>query len=140
MIESEYNSEELLPDDDDLFLLNLDSGDAPSPSPSFGGQDPQLSNPDSFPTVLHDIVSDESTDDCICWLPCGTRFQITDKKKVRFYLHEQIMLFLFITSKVFSQDSCYFLSLNPPFSFQRTCYPFILAAEVQPSSLALPAV
>ena len=135
MIESEYNSEELLPDDDDLFLLNLDSGDAPSPSP------PQLEggpNPDSFPTVLHDIVSDESTDDCICWLPCGTRFQITDKKKVRFYLHEQIM-FLFITSKVFSQDSC-FLSLNPPFSFQRTCYPFILAVEVQPSSLALPAV
>ena len=95
MIESEYNSE-LLPDDDDLFLLNLYSGDAPSPSPSFGGQDPP--NPDSFPTVLHDIVSDESTDDCICWLPCGTRFQITDKKKVRFYLHEQIM-FLFITSQ-----------------------------------------
>ena len=81
MIESEYNSEELLPDDDDLFLLNLDSGDA--------DQDPQhegSSNPDSFPTVLHDIVSDESTDDCICWLPCGRRFQITDRKKVRFYL------------------------------------------------------
>ena len=86
MIESEYNSEELLPDDDDLFLLNLDSGDAPSPSPSFGDQDPGGSNPDSFPTVLHGIVSDESTDDCIYWLPCGTRFQITDKKKVRFYL------------------------------------------------------
>lgn len=89
MIESEYNSEELLPDDDDLFLLNLDSGNAPSPSPSFGDQDPQLeggTNPDSFPTVLHDIVSDESTDDCICWLPCGRRFKITDRKKVRFYL------------------------------------------------------
>ena len=95
MIESEYNSEELLPDDDDLFLLNLDSGDAPSPSPSF---DPQLegsSNPDSFPTVLHDIVSDESTDDCICWLPCGTQFHITDRKKVRFYCSEQIFLRLF---------------------------------------------
>lgn len=88
MMESEYNCEELLPDDDDLFLLNLDSGDAPSASPSFGGEDSQLeggSNPDPFPTVLHTIVSDESTDDCICWCPCGKRFQITDRKKVRFY-------------------------------------------------------
>ena len=88
MIESEYNCEELLPDDDDLFLLNLDNGDAPSASPSFGGEDFQLeggSNPDPFPAVLHTIVSDESTDDCICWCPCGKRFQITDRKKVRFY-------------------------------------------------------
>jgi hypothetical protein len=55
---------------------------------------------------------------------------------VRFYCSEQI-IFVSIPFKVFSQDSCYFLSPNPPFSFQRTCYPFILAVEVQPSSLAL---
>ena len=44
------------------------------------------SNPDSFPLLLHDIVSDESSDDCIHWLPGGTHFAISDKDKVRFHV------------------------------------------------------
>ncbi|KAL7528224.1 hypothetical protein ACHAWF_002484, partial [Thalassiosira exigua] len=35
----------------------------------------------TFPILLHAIVSDESTDDCIHWLPCGARFVISDKTK-----------------------------------------------------------
>ncbi|KAL7546484.1 hypothetical protein ACHAWF_009823 [Thalassiosira exigua] len=34
-----------------------------------------------FPVLLHEIVSDPTTDDCIHWMPCGTRFMISDKKK-----------------------------------------------------------
>mmetsp|Transcript_14572 Transcript_14572/g.27777 ORF Transcript_14572/g.27777 Transcript_14572/m.27777 type:complete len:509 (+) Transcript_14572:101-1627(+) len=35
----------------------------------------------AFPILLHEIVSDPETDDCIHWLPCGTRFIIPDKQK-----------------------------------------------------------
>lgn len=34
---------------------------------------------DAFPILLHSIVSDKSTDNCIVWLPCGTKFIVTDK-------------------------------------------------------------
>lgn len=33
----------------------------------------------SFPLVLHAIVSDSLSDPCIHWLPCGTRFVISEK-------------------------------------------------------------
>eukprot|EP00985_Skeletonema_marinoi_P006204 scaffold2690_cov168-Skeletonema_marinoi.AAC.10 len=66
-----------LPDDVDLFSMSRDEF---SPSPSSFELDVG-SNPDSFPTVLHGIVSDESSDDCIHWLPCGTHFSISDKEK-----------------------------------------------------------
>ncbi len=35
----------------------------------------------SFPLLLHNVVTDTATDDCIHWLSCGTRFIISDKKK-----------------------------------------------------------
>ncbi len=35
----------------------------------------------SFPLLLHNVVTDPATDDCIHWLSCGTRFIISDKKK-----------------------------------------------------------
>ena len=35
----------------------------------------------SFPLLLHNVVTDPATDDCIHWLTCGTRFIISDKKK-----------------------------------------------------------
>mmetsp|Transcript_8827 Transcript_8827/g.13667 ORF Transcript_8827/g.13667 Transcript_8827/m.13667 type:complete len:501 (+) Transcript_8827:103-1605(+) len=35
----------------------------------------------SFPLLLHNVVTDSATDDCIHWLSCGTRFIISDKKK-----------------------------------------------------------
>lgn len=35
----------------------------------------------AFPILLHEIVSDPETDNCIHWLPCGTRFIIPDKQK-----------------------------------------------------------
>ena len=35
----------------------------------------------SFPLLLHNVVSDAATDDCIHWLSCGARFIISDKKK-----------------------------------------------------------
>ncbi len=35
----------------------------------------------SFPLMLHNVISDPATDDCIHWLSCGTRFIISDKKK-----------------------------------------------------------
>eukprot|EP00984_Skeletonema_dohrnii_P022878 scaffold11980_cov114-Skeletonema_dohrnii-CCMP3373.AAC.1 len=66
-----------LPDDVDLFSMSRDEF---SPSPSSFELDVG-SNPDSFPTVLHSIVSNESSDDCIHWLPCGTHFSISDKEK-----------------------------------------------------------
>lgn len=53
----------------------------------------------AFPILLHDIVSDPSTDDCIHWLSCGTRFMISDKKKFakevlpRFYGHAKFTSF-----------------------------------------------
>jgi hypothetical protein len=78
MIESNFNIQ--LPDDVDLFSMSRDEF---SPSPSSFELDVG-SNPDSFPTVLHGIVSDESSDDCIHWSPCGTHFSISDKEKVSF--------------------------------------------------------
>ena len=33
----------------------------------------------SFPCVLHAVVSDPNTDNAIHWLPCGTRFVISDR-------------------------------------------------------------
>lgn len=33
----------------------------------------------SFPLVLHAIVNDEGSDGCIHWLPCGSRFVISNK-------------------------------------------------------------
>ncbi|KAK1744839.1 hypothetical protein QTG54_004130 [Skeletonema marinoi] len=75
MIESNFNIQ--LPDDVDLFSMSRDEF---SPSPSSFELDAG-SNPDSFPTVLHGIVSDESSDDCIHWLPCGKHFSISDKEK-----------------------------------------------------------
>lgn len=89
--ESDCNNMDLLLSDDaaDDDLLLLMSRDESEDSSSFE-LDPQLdleggSNPDFFPAVLHSIVSDESCDDCIRWLPCGTQFQITDKAKVRVF-------------------------------------------------------
>jgi hypothetical protein len=35
----------------------------------------------SFPLLLHNVVTDPASDDCIHWLSCGTRFIISDKKK-----------------------------------------------------------
>ena len=34
---------------------------------------------DAFPILLHSIVSDKSTNNCIVWLPCGTKFIVRDK-------------------------------------------------------------
>ncbi|KAL7549642.1 hypothetical protein ACHAWF_012908 [Thalassiosira exigua] len=45
------------------------------------GNDVPEADKTAFPILLHGIVSDKSTDDCIHWLPCGTRFVISDKKK-----------------------------------------------------------
>ena len=53
----------------------------------------------AFPILLHGIVTDPSTDDCIHWLSCGTRFMISDKKKFakdvlpRFYGHAKFTSF-----------------------------------------------
>jgi hypothetical protein len=53
----------------------------------------------AFPILLHEIVTDPSTDDCIHWLQCGTRFMISDKKKFaddvlpRFYGHAKFTSF-----------------------------------------------
>ena len=91
MMESNFNIS--LPDDVDLFR-----DFTPSPTsfePDVGG-----SNPDSFPTILHGIVSDESSDDCIHWLPSGTHFTITDKEKVSFRReHNLIFYFARFSSK-----------------------------------------
>ncbi|KAL7543330.1 hypothetical protein ACHAWF_007369 [Thalassiosira exigua] len=40
----------------------------------------------SFPIVLHAIVSDESSNNCIHWLPCGKRFVISDKDEFSRYI------------------------------------------------------
>lgn len=53
----------------------------------------------AFPILLHEIVTDPLTDDCIHWLACGTRFMISDKKKFaeevlpRFYGHAKFTSF-----------------------------------------------
>ncbi len=53
----------------------------------------------AFPILLHEIVTDPATDDCIHWLTCGTRFMISDKKKFaddilpRFYGHAKFTSF-----------------------------------------------
>ena len=53
----------------------------------------------AFPILLHEIVSDPKTDDCVHWLACGTRFMISDKKKFaaevlpRFYGHAKFTSF-----------------------------------------------
>lgn len=69
--------------DVDLFSMSMNREEN-SASPSSSELDLGGSNHDSFPTVLHRIVSDESSDDCIHWLPCGTHFVIFDKEKVSF--------------------------------------------------------
>ena len=53
----------------------------------------------AFPLLLHEIVSDPTTDDFIHWLPCGTRFAISDKTKFaervlpRFFGHAKFTSF-----------------------------------------------
>lgn len=53
----------------------------------------------AFPLLLHEIVSDPTTDDFIHWLPCGTRFTISDKTKFaervlpRFFGHAKFTSF-----------------------------------------------
>ena len=53
----------------------------------------------AFPLLLHEIVSDPTTDDLIHWLPCGTRFTISDKTKFaervlpRFFGHAKFTSF-----------------------------------------------
>lgn len=92
---TETNLNIMLPDGVDLLSMNRDDE---SPSPSSFELDLSGSNPDSFPTVLHRIVSNESSDDCIHWLPCGTHFAISDKEKVSFrYEHLCHFLFLFLS-------------------------------------------
>lgn len=51
-----------------------------------GGNDDQMivdehGEKTSFPLLLHNVVTDPATDDCVQWLSCGTRFLISDKKK-----------------------------------------------------------
>lgn len=46
-----------------------------------GGPNNNHASKTAFPILLHEVVSDPSTDCCIHWLPCGTRFMISDKKK-----------------------------------------------------------
>ena len=106
MIESNFNIQ--LPDDVDLFSMSRDEF---SPSPSSFELDVG-SSPDSFPTVLHGIVSDESSDDCIHWLPCGKHFSISDKEKVSFDM-DMFKLFL-ISLSLFSHTS-----LLPPSVFKK---------------------
>jgi hypothetical protein len=43
--------------------------------------DEEGSNKIAFPILLHEIVCDPSTDDCVRWLPNGNLFIISDKKK-----------------------------------------------------------
>jgi hypothetical protein len=130
MITSNCNIQ--LPDeDDDLFLMSRDEF---SPSPSSHELDLGGSNPDSFPAVLHGIVSDESNNDCIHWLPSGTHFTISDKEKVRF------RLFGFHARDDVIRLTHKYVVFNAAISFQRRSYPSILEAEEQPSSLASPDV
>ena len=56
---------------------SVPSGHAES-SAAAGGEEAEKT---AFPILLHQIVSDPSTDDCIHWLACGTRFMISDKKR-----------------------------------------------------------
>jgi hypothetical protein len=51
--------------------------DAKTPDESLDGPSEKV----AFPIILHDVVSDPSTDDCIHWLPCGELFLICNKKK-----------------------------------------------------------
>ena len=122
MMESNFNIP--LPDDVDLFREF-------TPSPSSFEPDVGGSNPDSFPTVLHGIVSDESSDDCIHWLPSGTHFAITDKEKVSFQRHYKLI-------SLASVLTCILFEIH--ISFLRRSYPFILGVEEQPSSLVSPGV
>lgn len=56
------------------------SGGSPSSSPSLiAGVSGLVDDSKSFPLVLHAIVSDESSDKAIHWLPCGSRFVIANK-------------------------------------------------------------
>lgn len=50
-------------------------------SPSKGSKHQTDDEKELFPKLLHRIVSDPKTDDCIHWLPCGTRFIISNKDK-----------------------------------------------------------
>jgi len=89
--------------------------EVPKPAPAGGSaamaidnananaKDDDLENPEgektAFPILLHEIVTDPSTDDCVHWLSCGTRFMISDKKKFaeevlpRFYGHAKFTSF-----------------------------------------------
>ncbi len=44
------------------------------------GEGPNNNNKFAFPILLHEVVSNPQTNFCIHWLPCGTRFMISDKK------------------------------------------------------------
>lgn len=67
------------------------------------GDDDDGEGPDgektAFPILLHEIVSEAVSDDCIHWLSCGTRFMISDKKRFakdvlpRFYGHAKFTSF-----------------------------------------------
>lgn len=77
---------------DDLLLEGFSSSDqdsSSSVSPSsdnnicntFSSSDAhQSSNPYNFVIVLHDLVSDETTNNAIQWLPCGRLFFIEDRE------------------------------------------------------------
>lgn len=51
------------------------TSNVPASNGGSSGEDPSK----SFPVVLHTIVSDESSNNAIHWLPCGTRFVIASK-------------------------------------------------------------
>lgn len=85
-----YLNFQLPGDDDDIDLFREFTPSPTSFEPDVGG-----SNSDNFPTILHSIVSNEATDDCIHWLPSGRHFTITDKEKVSFR-REQSILFRYL--------------------------------------------
>ena len=54
------------------------------PSSSASEEDAAAAKPTNiltFPVLLHAVISDKASDDCIHWLPCGTRFIVSDKVK-----------------------------------------------------------
>ena len=83
MMDSNFNFQ--LPGDDVDLFREL------TPSPTSFEPDVGASNSDNFPTILHDIVSNEATDDCIHWLPSGRHFTITDKEKVSLRREQSIL-------------------------------------------------
>ncbi|KAL7462689.1 hypothetical protein ACHAXS_003061 [Conticribra weissflogii] len=59
----------------------IDSNEKQSSCAQDAAADGNEDDKTAFPILLHEIVSDPETDDCIHWLPCGTRFIIPDKQK-----------------------------------------------------------